>query len=119
MYEIYDKKKVGSVNFWLLQSLFLVYLFHPDWPGCRLLPACLSSPPCSSHPPAMKGSPARTTSEPGWRYGSSLKEKIELLRMEKGGGEKKEKKTKRSGRGRRRDFNEISILIETMFTTRL
>lgn len=87
-------KKVGSVNFWLLQSLFLVYLFHPDWPGCRLLPACLSSPPCSSHPPAMKGSPARTTSEPGWKYGSSLKEKIELLCMKKGGKKRKENKEK-------------------------
>lgn len=110
------KKKKGRYlsEFWLLVSQFFsMYLLHPDWPGCRLPPACLSYSPCSSHPPAMKGSPARTTSEPGWKCGSSLKEKIELL------CKKKKKKIKRNSRGRRRDFNEITILIETMFLCRM
>lgn len=62
-----------------LSNSCFVYLVHPGWRGCALLPAGPSCPPRSSHPLAMKGSPVSTTSEQGWKCGSSLKGRIELL----------------------------------------
>lgn len=65
----------------------------------------------------MKGSPVRTTSEPGWKCGSSLKGKIELLhKKEKIKQRSKDKQCVCVGGG---DFNEIIILIETKFTCRM
>lgn len=87
----------------LLKSCCFVYLVRPDWPDCKLPPVCPSSPRSSSHLPAMKGSPVRTTSEPGWKYESSLKGRIELLHR---GGERareaKKREMKRSRESKRR-----------------
>lgn len=79
-----------------LSNSCFVYLVHPGWRGCALLPAGPSCPPRSSHPPAMKGSPVSTTSEQGWKCGSSLKGRIELLWSQ---NYKKKKGAHESGKG--------------------
>lgn len=90
---LYPRSFQGQCEFFLKKkkkSCF-VYLVHQDWPDCKLLPACPSCPPRSSHLPAMKGSPVRTTSEPEWKYESSLKGRIELLQSERSVRVRKEK----------------------------
>lgn len=85
-----------------LSNSCFVYLVHPGWRGCALLPAGPSCPPRSSHPPAMKGSPVSTTSEQGWKCGSSLKGRIELLWSQN--LKKKKKGAHESGKGPQSDI---------------